>query len=78
MHKLQIIQNSAIRFIFHLPYDTASVDLNEIATAFNLQEVKLRMFNLNQNYIIKNMFYSNPLIAQLIKNIKEASMVAER
>ena len=28
------------------------------------------MFNLNQNYIIKNIFYSNPLIVQLINEYK--------
>jgi len=70
MHKLQIIQNSAIRFIFYIPYDTASVDLNEIANAYNLHEIKLRMYNLNKNHILKNIFYSNPLIVQLIDEYK--------
>ena len=58
MHKLQVIQNSAIRYIFKLPFNTSSIDLNGLASAFNLQEVRLRMFNLNSNYILKSYSFS--------------------
>jgi len=70
IHKLQVIQNSAIRNIFYLPYDTPSELLNDIANDFNLKDVKQRMFEINQNIFSKTINYSNPLIVQFIDEYK--------
>jgi hypothetical protein len=66
MKKLQVIQNSAVRCIFKLPYDTESSHLHTIASAYNLPTVKERMFKLNQDYISRSINFSNPIIVQLI------------
>lgn len=71
LKKLQIIQNSAVRIIFKLPYDTPTSELISIAEAFKIPMVKERLFNLNKNYLSKNLESSNPLINKLVDEYKK-------
>ena len=66
LNRMQSIQNSAIRSIFKLPYDTPSNTLYTTAKTLKLDTVESRLFSLNRNYISRSIDNSNPLIVQLI------------
>lgn len=63
--KLQVIQNSAIRSIFKLDYDTGSNILADYEGKLKLMPVKHRLSELNDKFIYNSLNHSNPLIVKL-------------
>jgi hypothetical protein len=62
LKKLQVIQNSAIRAIYKLPYDTATEDLLGIAAGNNLEDIRSRMFTLKKRYLSRANIHDNPIL----------------
>ena len=62
---IQAIQNSAFRSIFHLSFDTSSVELHDLAKSYGFPLLVDRANYLNETYFEKCMNFSNPLIIKL-------------
>jgi len=62
---IQAIQNSAFRSIFHLPFDTSSEKLHDLAKLYGFPSLVDRANYLNETYFEKCMNFSNPLIVKL-------------
>lgn len=65
-HKLQVIQNNAIRTIFKLKFDTSSNTLAENEKRLKLKPVKNRLQDLSNKYIKNSLEKSNNLIVKLV------------
>lgn len=67
LKKLQVIQNSAIRSIFYLPFDTPTEEIKNISNApsVNLKEVNIRLSELNRRHIENAISNRNPLLTEL-------------
>ncbi len=63
MVKLQRIQNSALRVIYKLPFDTPIEVLHETAKIERLNE---RLDKLNNNYLLKAILNNNELVLELL------------
>ena len=62
LQKLQVIQNSAFRWIHHLPWRIRVTVILEVS---QMRTVRERMISLGCRYILKA-FQTNPLIQQMI------------
>ena len=62
---IQAIQNSAFRSMFHLPFDTSSEKLRDLAKSYGFPSLVDRANYLNETYFEKCMNFSNPLIIKL-------------
>ena len=69
MHKLQVIQNKAIRIIFHLPFDT-NTQLYNITQ--NIHTVKSRLLYLTNKYLCYSLVKHSPLITNLFSEFIES------
>jgi hypothetical protein len=61
-----VIQNTAIRNILKLKYDTPSEILRHSSKPYKIIPIKERAYELNNKYLIRTIEVSNPLIVQLI------------
>jgi len=59
--KLQVIQNSAIRSIKKLPFDTSTMDLEMYQKQANLVSIEDRLIGLNSSYMTRASRFQNPL-----------------
>jgi len=67
-HKLEVIQNNAIRSIFKLPYLTNQETLLSIS---HIEGLKERFHNLNHKYLTNCIKTKNPLIMDLMDEFKQ-------
>ncbi|RNA29169.1 hypothetical protein BpHYR1_044034, partial [Brachionus plicatilis] len=66
--KIQAIQNSAVRFILKLKYDTPSDILhNEAFDKLKLLKVSNRLFELAERYVGVGLSHSVPLVTRLVE-----------
>ena len=66
-YKLQIIQNTALRSILHMPYDTNIAFLH---TTANVKLLSLRLEDLVKSYITSSIITKNPLLMSLFVEYK--------
>ncbi|RNA29250.1 hypothetical protein BpHYR1_046832 [Brachionus plicatilis] len=70
--KLQAIQNTAVRSILKLKYDTPSnIVHHEAFNKLKLLTVSNRLFELNERYVGKGLSHSIPLVERLVKKYKK-------
>ncbi|RNA16638.1 hypothetical protein BpHYR1_007234 [Brachionus plicatilis] len=70
--KLQAIQNTAVRSILKLKYDTPSNILHhEAFNKLKLLTVSNRLFELSERYVGTGLSHSIPLVERLVKEYKE-------
>lgn len=62
--KLQRIQNSAIRTIFHLSRRTSVNELHRVA---RLETIEARLKRLNRTYVVRGLAFKNPIVIDLVK-----------
>ncbi|RNA15321.1 hypothetical protein BpHYR1_053360 [Brachionus plicatilis] len=66
--RIQAIQNSAVRFILKLKYDTPSDILhNETFDKLKLLKVSNRLFELAERYVVAGLSHSVPLVTRLVE-----------
>ncbi len=75
--KIQVIQNTAIRNILKLKYDTPSEILRHSSKPYIIIPIKERAYELNNKYIIRTIEVSNPLIVQLISEFQNGFAIRE-
>ncbi|RNA18038.1 hypothetical protein BpHYR1_007997 [Brachionus plicatilis] len=70
--KLQAIQNTAVRYILKLKYDTPSnIVHHEAFNKLKLLTVSNRLFELSERYVGTGLSHSIPLVVRLVKEYKE-------
>ncbi|RNA08153.1 hypothetical protein BpHYR1_047468 [Brachionus plicatilis] len=70
--KLQAIQNTAVRSILMLKYDTRSnIVHHEAFNKLKLLTVSNRLFELSERYVGTGLSHSIPLVERLVKEYKE-------
>ncbi|RMZ99324.1 RNA-directed DNA polymerase from mobile element jockey-like [Brachionus plicatilis] len=70
--KLQAIQNTAVRSILKLKYDTPSnIVHHEAFNKLKLLTVSNRLFELSERYVGTGLSHSIPLVERLVKEYKE-------
>ena len=65
LENLQFIQNSALISIFHLQYDTSSIDLYNYAKFHGFNKINERLNSLKERYFENSKNFCNPLIIKL-------------
>ncbi|RNA13509.1 hypothetical protein BpHYR1_015663, partial [Brachionus plicatilis] len=69
--KIQVLQNSAIRFILKLKYDTPSKILHhEAFNKLKFLTVSNRLFELSERYVAGGLRHSVPLVINLVDEYK--------
>ena len=66
-HKLQVIQNKFIRYIFKLPFDCSNESIERYETCLNMKRLEERTTYLSHKYIVNAIISNNPIIIALIK-----------
>ncbi|RNA15933.1 hypothetical protein BpHYR1_007674 [Brachionus plicatilis] len=70
--KLQAIQNTAVRSILKLKYDTPSnIVHHEAFNKLKFLTVSNRLFELSERYVGTGLSHSIPLVVRLVKEYKE-------
>ncbi|RNA06653.1 RNA-directed DNA polymerase from mobile element jockey-like, partial [Brachionus plicatilis] len=66
--KIQVIQNSAVRSILKLKYDTPSNIIHQEAfNKLNLLTISNRLFELSERYVKAGLSHSVPLVVRLVE-----------
>ncbi|RNA16205.1 RNA-directed DNA polymerase from mobile element jockey-like [Brachionus plicatilis] len=69
--KIQVIQNSAVRSILKLKYDTPSNIMHQEAfNKLNLLTVSNRLFELSERYVRAGLSHSVPLVVKLVEEYR--------
>ncbi|RMZ95557.1 hypothetical protein BpHYR1_002922 [Brachionus plicatilis] len=70
--KIQVIQNSAVRFILKLKYNTPSNIIHQdTLNKLTLLAVSNRLFELSERYVRAGLSHSVPLVVRLMEEYKE-------
>ena len=67
-NKLQIIQNGALRAIFHQRREFGNKNIHNLA---NMESIKERLECLSERFLERAEAYSNPMISELIEDYRE-------
>ncbi|RNA29799.1 hypothetical protein BpHYR1_020270 [Brachionus plicatilis] len=77
--KIQVIQNSAVRSILKLKYDTLSnIMHHETFNKLNLLTVSNRLFELSERYVRAGLSHSIPLVVRLVEEYREGALARYR
>ena len=66
-HKLQVIQNKFIRYIFKLPFDCSNEIISSYEPTLNMSRLEVRLTKLSHKYIATSIINDNPIMIPLIK-----------
>ncbi|RNA09898.1 RNA-directed DNA polymerase from mobile element jockey-like [Brachionus plicatilis] len=70
--KIQVLQNSTVRFILKLKYDVPSnIMHHEALNKLKLLTVSNRLFELDERYVAGGLRHSVPLVVKLVDEYKE-------
>ncbi|RMZ98105.1 hypothetical protein BpHYR1_044073 [Brachionus plicatilis] len=70
--KIEVIQNSAVRSILKLKYDTPSnIIYLEAFNKLNLLPVSNRLFELSERYVKAELSHSVPVVVRLVEEYRE-------